>query len=288
MPRSASIRPLLVPALLAALFVCAFLPSRWMGWTRVPHGAAEAMVGPVARLFTLVAGSVRPETDDPIHLRDLHVLNRELQEQYAKNLRLEEENYRLRRENAALQELRERFDRSDFVPRMAQVMGRSIESSTRTLTINRGARAQLREGMPVVIDANLVGRLTSVGRVTSTVQLITTPGTKINAVLTPPTWEQGRLARERLRQVVQFEALPNGRLQADAHRDVQAHIGDIAHLRDLDGWPESVQGMILGRVVDVQSLDEPVLRIRITVEPLRPLQHLDEVTLIVPRADVER
>jgi len=276
-----SIRSLIVPALLVAAVVCAFLPSAWMGWTRGPHKIVETMVGPVAQLLSVVAGSVGGDEMDPAHLTELSQLNSELQLRYAMILRLEAENRRLRRENAALQELSETLDRRSYVLRQAGVMGRSIETTTRALTINRGQRAGLSEGIPAVIDANLVGRLTSVGRVTSTVQLITTPGEKLNAIITPPTWSGG-LSAERLGGLIQFDAMPDGTLQALAPEDLPVNIDDIAHLRD-DSWPASVQGMILGKVTDVQSLDDPPLRIRITIEPLRSLQYLDEVTLIVPR-----
>jgi cell shape-determining protein MreC len=240
------------------------------------------MVGPVSQLMSTVAGSVGGEQEDPIHLADLQKANRLLQEQYARNLRLENEVIRLRRENAALQDLQERFSRTEYRTIMADVMGRSIESDVRALTINRGQRAGLSQGIPAVIDANVVGRLTSVGRVTATVELITTPGTKLNAIITPPTWS-GSLPAAR-RRLVQFDAMPDGTLQALAPDDLPINIDDIAHLRD-DSWPNSVNGMILGRVINVESLDDPPLRIRITIQPLRTLQYLDEVTLIVPKQD---
>jgi cell shape-determining protein MreC len=277
-----SIRSLVVPALLIGVVVCAFLPSSWLGWTRGPHKIVETMVGPVSQLMSTVAGSVGGEQEDPIHLADLQKANRLLQEQYARNLRLENEVIRLRRENAALQDLQERFSRTEYRTIMADVMGRSIESDVRALTINRGQRAGLSQGIPAVIDANVVGRLTSVGRVTATVELITTPGTKLNAIITPPTWS-GSLPAAR-RRLVQFDAMPDGTLQALAPDDLPINIDDIAHLRD-DSWPNSVNGMILGRVINVESLDDPPLRIRITIQPLRTLQYLDEVTLIVPKQD---
>lgn len=277
-----SIRSLIIPALLVGVVVCAFLPSNWLGWTRGPHKIVETMIGPVSQLMSAVAGSVGDEQEDPIHLADLQKANRLLQEQYARNLRLEEEVIRLRRENAALQDLQERFNRTEYRTIMADVMGRSIETDVRALTINRGQRAGLRNDIPAVIDANVVGRLTSVGRVTATVELITTPGTKLNAILTPPTWS-GSLPAAR-RRLVQFDAMPDGTLQALAPDDLPVNIDDIAHLRD-DSWPNSVNGMILGRVINVESLDDPPLRIRITIAPLRTLQYLDEVTLIVPKPD---
>jgi len=276
-----SIRPLIIPALLIAVVVCAFLPSSWLGWTRTPHKIVETIVGPVSQLLSTVAGSVGGEELGPVHIEELSQLNTELQLRYAMILRLEAENRRLRRENAALQELSEHLDRRAYVLRQADVMGRSIETNTRALTINRGERAGLSQGIPAVIDANLVGRLTSVGRVTATVQLTTTPGTKLNAIITPPTWSGG-LSAARLGGLVQFDAMPDGTFQALAPEDLPVNIDDIAHLRD-ESWPHSVQGMVLGKVVDVQSLDDPPLRIRITIEPLRALQYLDEVTLIVPR-----
>jgi len=277
-----SIRSLITPALLIGVVVCAFLPSSWLGWTRGPHKLVETVIGPVSQLLSTVAGSVGGEAEDPVLLADLQKANTLLQEQYARNLRLENEVIRLRRENAALQDLQERFNQREYRTIMADVMGRSIESGTRALTINRGERAGLRDQIPAVIDANVVGRLTSVGRATATVELITTPGTKLNAILTPPTWS-GSLPAAR-RRLVQFDALADGTFEALAPNDLPVNIDDIAHLRD-DSWPDSVNGMILGRVIDVESLDDPPLRIRITIAPLRTLQYLNEVTLIVPKRE---
>jgi rod shape-determining protein MreC len=66
---------------------------------------------------------------------------------------------------------------------MADVIGRDTAPSLRTIVINRGSRDGIREGMAVLAESNLVGRVIAVGPTSARVMLITSDDSYISARL---------------------------------------------------------------------------------------------------------
>ncbi len=66
---------------------------------------------------------------------------------------------------------------------VADVIDRGVSGFTRVIHINRGARDGLTEGMPVVTERGLVGRITQVSATAAQVLLITDPVSAVSARL---------------------------------------------------------------------------------------------------------
>ncbi len=289
MPRVSS-RRLIKPAGLVLLVVGALLPMRsdlgrvYQALVGSAHHLVQPVVAVGARPFAALTAALRDDPHDPRHFRDLSQANRRIETQRSTILQLWRENEQLRRENAALQEIRRQLGRERYVFRPARVMARSTDPATRTITLNRGAAAGVAEGAAVVSGPHLVGLVVDAGRVTCDVQLITAPGTQFQAVIAPEVWTLQTIPEQRLRQPARFKRTESGRFVAVVHEDMLVSVGDVAHLSDpTPTWPDSAQGRIVGQVVEVAPVHEPPLRKRVVLEPLDELFFRDEVTIILPR-----
>jgi cell shape-determining protein MreC len=304
MPRSsASTRRLAVAALLALVLISAFVPSRFAGYADSLGRAVETALLPISHPMTFLSSRARqvmagrrpPMPDDlqavvnqlpaehQAAAQAIAHLSRSLEEQNQINFALTRQVMRLREENQALRNLRAQLgDEAAGRLRLpvASIAGRGSDPAAGTCTLNQGARDGLAIGQPAVKGANLVGRIVSVGPVTSTMELVTRPELRLEAIITPPRMPGGVLPEDR-RTVVQFVARPTGRLVAsDVRSETPAAVGDYVRLVDHD-WPEAVQGMIIGRVERVEPLrDSPLLK-RVIIEPRLNLRTLTAVTVIV-------
>ncbi|MHB1157476.1 MAG: rod shape-determining protein MreC [Phycisphaerales bacterium] len=283
MPLRPSIRRFIAPAFWFAVVVCAFLPARLSSFATPLHNFVAAAVNPPSRLLSLIGSDLRGRNEQPVLDRDLQRLSGELLSLRNLVIRYQDENERLRADNAALQELSRTLGNRSYTFRLAQVMSRSVSPSHRAVTINLGSRAGITENFAAVSGPNLVGRVTATGSVTSDIRLITSAGQKLEAVLMPAVWPNGRPPENRRQFHVLFQADGTEYLTAvNVPRDTPVQVGDIAHLAD-NTWPDDVQGMVLGRVTEVTHVRDPVLFKKITLRPLRALSYLDQLTVIVPR-----
>ncbi|NBC11056.1 MAG: hypothetical protein GVY24_04870 [Planctomycetes bacterium] len=287
-----SFRRLVKPLLLALLVGGALLSSRtdlgraYQAAAGSLHHFAELVVGVGARPLSAMASALRDRTHQPEHFQQLVQANRRIESQQNVILRLWRENQQLQRENAALQEIRRQLGRQRYTFRPARVMSRSTDPASRTVTLNRGADAGLVKGAAVVSGPHLVGRVVEVGRLTADVQLVTAPGTTFQALITPPVWTVESMPEQRLRQPARFEHQGGRRFDAIAHEDMQANIGDVAHLSDPSPrWPASAQGMIVGEVVKIAPVHEPPLRKKIVIEPIDELFYRDRVVVVLPKLE---
>jgi rod shape-determining protein MreC len=73
--------------------------------------------------------------------------------------------------------------RQDLEAIAADVIGRDTAPSLRTIIINRGTRDGIREGMAVLAESNLVGRVIRVGPTSAQVMLITSDDSAISSRL---------------------------------------------------------------------------------------------------------
>lgn len=275
------LRPLITIGLLLFVVVCAFLPARFQPFAKPMHRAVNTVVQPVSHLFSIVASSVRDETRTPPDIAERQQLYEELQLRYAAIRRLEDENQQLRRDLAALQQLSREFDRRTYQFRQAEVTGRSVESTASTITINAGTASGIAEGHAVVSGASLLGQVIDAGARVSQVRLITAPRSRVQAVVVPRMWA-GPGSPRQAAQLCQFEVVGPRRLEAVVPEAYAIGLGDLARLKD-DGWPVAAQGMVLGEVIAIEPIAEPVLRKRIVIETIVSVRYLRHVTVIVPR-----
>jgi cell shape-determining protein MreC len=283
-----AIRKLIVPALLMLLFVGAFMP------TGGPMGRAYQLVAqPLASVtdflltpgkaaFSFVTSSLRDRGDRAVEVEQLLELHQQVMRD-AQLLQLHFENVELRNENAALKRLRARFADRDYQLLVPSVVGRRFDATAHTLTLSHGTVDGIRDGQVVVVGASLVGKVVRAGRSTATVELISTPGTRLNTIVGPINWAAAGISAEER----QFEAEGADRLVGYVPNDVRIEVGHIAYLRDRMDWPDQAQGFAVGQVVEVTPVTEPQLRQRIVLRPLRPYRFINKVMVIVTQPAVE-
>jgi len=282
---SLPIKKLFVPVSLLAMVVGSFMPTTggvgeaYQTAIQPPANVWRTVIAPASAAFNLLTTALRDTDDRALEIQKLQALYEQIAGD-AEFWRLRNELARLRRENAALQELSTRFAEQNYAFRLVSVVGRRFEHSTHTFTLSYGSRHGIREGQIIVAGPNLLGRITRVGRSTATAQLISTPGTRINTIIAPANWSRTGLTAQRM-QTRQFDADGPDRMVSLVPEDAPVNVGDIAYLRDEFDWPIEAQGLAVGRVIEVESVHEPPLRKRVVIRPLRPYKFVDRVTVVV-------
>ncbi len=149
---------------------------------------------------------------------------------------------------------------------VADVIGRDISAFTRVIYLNRGARDGLTEGMPVVTEKGLLGRITQVSATASQVMLITDPVSAVNA----------RLLNSRAEGSVLGQT--GGGLRME-YIDLNAVLqeGDTAVTSGLGGnFPE---GIIIGQVTSIRQYEFELYQTA-EVRSLNDFERLETVLVI--------
>lgn len=193
-----------------------------------------------------------------------------------RNDQLEQENRQLRSalqqvdefrlQNERLRKLLAFVDDVDRPALPAQVIGEDVSSWARTVTIDKGLRAGLRVGLPVVAAEGVVGRIIKAAPNSSRVLLVTDASSAI-AALVQRTRTRG-VARGRGAEMSLDYALRD----ADIERD------DLLVTSGMGGvFPK---GLPLGRISLVER-DQYGLFQRVEVAPAVDFSHLEEVLVVV-------
>ncbi|NOQ52895.1 MAG: rod shape-determining protein MreC [Desulfuromonadaceae bacterium] len=193
-----------------------------------------------------------------------------------RNIQLEKENRRLRSQlqqvaevrlqNGRLRELLAFVDVLDRPALPAQVIGEDAGSWARTVTIDKGTRAGLQAGLPVVAAEGVVGRIIKSAPYSSRVLLVTDASSAVAALV----------QRTRTRGVVRGRG---AELSLDyASRDADIQKGDLLVTSGMGGvFPK---GLTLGHVVAAER-DRFGLFQQVRVLPAADFTHLEEVLVIV-------
>ncbi len=286
MPSSAETTRRIWQAVVVVLLVLSLMPGRWAFYGPPMHAVLTAVLAPISDPLVTFASWMRGR-HDKIDLGDPDAMARQLLIKEGEIFSLREEVERLRRDNAELQRL-EQVTAGAVLPLRARVIAYSSDGGSSVLRINRGARDGLREGMPVIDGPHLVGRLIQVGPAGSAVQPLTAPAILLDVVVTPPvTTESDGKASERVLQL-----RSDGRLLRadDVDRTIVIRPGDLARLRDMT-WArpaEPIQGMVVGRVIEVTDHPDDPLRQRIQGRPLIDPAFVKLVTVFRPRNPGEK
>jgi rod shape-determining protein MreC len=148
---------------------------------------------------------------------------------------------------------------------VADVIGRDISAFTRVIFLNRGARDGLTEGMPVVTEKGLVGRVTQVSANASQVLLITDPVSAVNA----------RLLNSRAEGSVQGQSGGLRMTYIDLNASIQE--GDTVITSGLGGnFPE---GIIIGQVTSIRQFQFELFQ-ETEVRSLNEFERLENVLVI--------
>ncbi|MBI1368912.1 MAG: hypothetical protein GC162_09700 [Planctomycetes bacterium] len=270
--------------IIAALMVMSLLRESYCVYGPPLRNAAFVLLKPISMPLTALTAHIRGWEERPV-LGDLEQLSEELRYKDALVIALQKQVRELELTNAELQGLSQRIGH-DYRFREATVIGRSADPSSGTLQINIGAGDGVYPGLAVVSGANLVGRLVQVGPATSSLKPIIAKDELLTVMLAPPTMPREGLPAGRDR-LIQLHVKDEQTLLADdVPRDVVVEVGDYARLMDRggsEGWPDAVQGMLVGRVEQVMEDPDDPLRKHVIVQPLRSLRYMDTVTVVVPR-----
>lgn len=117
-----------------------------------------------------------------VSIRDLSEENQFLKEKLQEYERMAVEKKELQKENNRLRELLEFKEREGYELKAARVIGRDPNTWNQMVKINKGKEDGIEREMPVVTDAGLVGRISSVDRKSSQVLLILDPGSAVSAL----------------------------------------------------------------------------------------------------------
>lgn len=242
------------------------------GFVRPVRETIRLALRPIAR-FTAGAGalagkSLRLDADARAandRARELEARLRAVVVDYVRLRALEEENRSLLAQAKFVTE-------SGFESLGARIISRAIADETAAVTIDRGARDGVEIGQAVVTDEGLlVGKVTSLGERTATVTFVSDVRSRTAAALAG--FE--RLAGVVVGQgngVARFTLIPQA----------------VAVKRDdvivTAGTEEKVpSNIVIGLVNDVQSQPTDPFKTA-SVEPLAPLDRLELVSVVIPRA----
>lgn len=264
---------LLVVTLVSASLVTITLDYR-QGPAGPLAGAGRVALSVITPLQEAVSAVTRPVGNFFSALTELPSLRDE-------NERLREQVDRLERELASrvsdqvrFQELTEILDLSqslDLPTTGAVVIGSGVDNFEWTITIDKGADAGIRENMPVIGAAGLVGRIVRVADGSSLVQLIIDPGSGVGARLVG--------SRE--------TGLLHGRGSADLHMDFVEVETPVAAEETVETsgaggtFPPGIPIGSVSRVLDSPAALDKVL----TVRPAVDFSALEVVAVVLtPRA----
>jgi hypothetical protein len=165
-----------------------------------------------------------------------------------------------------------------------------VNLSSGTIEVSRGARHGVQRGSIALARGTeqLVGIVTSVGPLVSTVHLVT------DRRLSPPLMVGVAVPPDRSLGFDELAAAPNcqlrpvgdGTLASDevgAPDAALMSVGDRVRLLD-DTWPSEAQMVVLGRIASIEPTDEPLFR-RVVVAPEVEPARLRSVILQVPAGE---
>lgn len=177
-----------------------------------------------------------------------------------------------------LSQIRRRHGLQGVSLQAARIINRAGRPGHEVLTLNVGERDGLGEGMAVVDGVNLVGRIIGVTAARATVRPINTVPSHLAARVQSPTVQPDRQGAQ-----VLLKSQEDGRRFTERVNVGHAIVaGDWAHLADRN-WPDEAQGFVIGHVTEVvKDQDDPLQHRIVTVVPVRSVDMLHDVTVLVP------
>ena len=255
-----------IPLVLLVLGCIALAPSKMTKKVVEPMASTtRTIISPLAMPLNSLSTRIRERVEHPELMDgDQDALTRLVFQKDREILAQQAEIARLKREVAALQNLRKRLPGMSHVLRRARVIGRSTGVTSPAILIDLGLHDDLLIGNPAVDSDSLIGKVVQVGPTTSSIEPITIKGNRINGVLVPAILEAGTPLAG---QLAQFVVTSMDQLEADVSEKVSVNVGDLARLNDRQ-WVPSAQGMVIGRVVDIQKIPEDLLLKKVIIRPL--------------------
>jgi cell shape-determining protein MreC len=273
-------------ALVFLLLISSMLSStvcrKW--WSNPAHFIAVA-AKPISSPIAWASGAAHRamQTDWGLHSELKTRMQRD--ELFVEKERLEQQLDAAREQFKELKNVRMSLKDPKVVLQHARVFSGLRDAQNPILMIDAGHDVSLEPGMVVANGQNLVGRLVNVGPTTSVVQLITAPLTHLKVDIKPES--TGGPAPRSLAALLEVASkLYEGEtvFVAVVPTAEAVEVDDLAILHD-ETWPAEAAGFVVGRVAKIMRADDkdnPLLRKKIIVQPMRSLPHLDTVVVAIP------
>ena len=217
--------------------------------------------------------------EDFKELKNIQKENDILKENISKIDAIETENIELKRQLEALkEELNIEYTLTDYEELNATVVSRNIGYWYNTLTIDKGSKNQVEEGMVVINASGLIGKIIKVSSYSSEVRLITTSDTnnKISVSISN--------GGNKINGLINGYNYDNNLLEVEGISNTEnVNVGDVVYTSGLGGVFPS--GILIGKVVNITT-DEYDLAKIINVEPNVSFDDINYVT-ILKRKDTE-
>jgi rod shape-determining protein MreC len=169
--------------ILVALIGFSLRDERELTW---PEQFIKDTTGWVQSLVSRPAHSFAGFFENLQDLQNTYNENKELKARLDDLARLEAEVHELKKENKELNDILKKKDSlRDYDPAQATVIGRNPDRWHELLIIDKGETHGIKENMAVITSQGLIGKVKSVSKFTSTVQLLSAmdPNNKVSAVV---------------------------------------------------------------------------------------------------------
>jgi cell shape-determining protein MreC len=277
----------MLPASLIVLGIIAFfVPTAYLSYFNGVGRLSQTLVAPVSGPLHKLVAWLAPPGGGPRDSTELRQLKQEAEEFHVQLLQALVENDRLRDQIKDLQRGRELDPDLAIQQITVPVLGSASDVAQGQLTVRAGSRQGVDTNTVATASGlQLVGRVISVGSLTSTVAPITSraAGT-LRAVIMLDDTTNGLICT--------LAAGNDGLLSGDVEdrRDpttgqaIQPTVGQEVRLSDPSHWPRSAQMLLIGKIEKVEPSPKQPLRKVVTVRPsIDSLERVAEVVMrIVP------
>ncbi|MCC7192456.1 MAG: hypothetical protein IT444_06690 [Phycisphaeraceae bacterium] len=249
--------------------------------TAIARGPAEILrfaLSPFTHKLTTMSNAVRGRADLPAPITTANDLQQRVWALERLNEQLLHDLEASRAQLVDISALRRIFKPIVGTPLPVDVVAAPGGSARGLLTINHGARSGIVEGAVVVSGEFLVGRVAEVGEFTSVVRLLSAPMPRSMPFEVRIIDPNGVV-----RQNGAATASPDGKEFWIETAVNATQIGDVVRMAE-QAWPSESRGFIVGKVTRREKLpNDPFLRERVIVEPIRELDTLDHVQVLLTR-----
>lgn len=254
-------------------FVLYSLNLRQKEHTNVFEQTVITVASPVLEAVARVDGFFSYIWDNYIYLTNVEQENRGLRESVKLLNKSLVEKSETALENERLRKLLGLRDSLHLPTLAASVVSEDSSPWFRTVTIDRGRKDGVKEGMPVLSSAGVVGRVVKMGEKSSRILLLTDHASGISAVI----------ERSRARGVVKGKGGKDCALDF-SERGEDVRIGDVVVTSGLGGgYPK---GLPIGEVAMVKKGQYGIFQV-VDVRPYVNISRLEEVLVVLHRNDEE-
>ena len=238
-----------------------------LGYLKSAEGIILRGLSPVEGFFYNLGKRTRGFFNFLSSVKNLDKENAELQKEInqllAENIKLKE----VKRENKFLRKQLDFVESSEYKLISAFVLARDPSGLFQFITINKGERDGVEQGMPVIISGGiLVGKVKETTRTTSKVLLITDSSSRL----------PGLIQESRATGIVKGK-MSLGLVMEMIPQDIKVEREDIIITSDLGG--EFPKGLLIGKVEEVQTAENELFQ-KARVKPACDFRNLEIVSVI--------